>query len=806
MKHILFYVRKRLLSQKMLLLVSIAVTAVFFMMISDLFLSNKLLKYSRQQLKDCLTRDEEHTGVVSLSTERLFGLNLEESQELSDRLSQIPELDAIGNVSLGTMPEHMVTTKGDPNRIWKKIYKRQKELWIPIDGIEDGIVLTVSVNDEIFKLTNLSLVEGKTPSECEKDYIKIYLGYEYKNIPVGSVFTRNYAGLEIRYVVAGRFEKGASIISDMASDGSIMAINDYQKTFCLDKLILISGHHSFVYQSNVLVSCKEGVSLETVVEKINDVTSNYGIQAKYETLSHYLDKKDQSTEYRNEYFKKIFIALILGTMVVLLSTQLLVMFKRKTEIAVWLIGGMSRKTIFSVLVVENLIKNLLAYMVTLIVSFLWWGGRIERGYLLSIYSKVFIWWDLALLGCAIVISLVIACVPFFYFVKLSRADLIKGNWNEASSFGILGMHGDLFSNVLIVVSFCIAFGVLYYCLDFMRQRNETEQEQKKGYYEENYYTQAGGGLKEEVKGLEDMPTLTFEEGNFFVSVFTSDDENVMDRWSVEVLLYQNEDFLETIHYLDCGDYSGPKCIVGSGLMKEARKRDDGFYIKLAGFDCRIIGVFEPVTFPDRDKRTVVFGDSLSHDELEALLFGDEAIDKVRYRKAKHENEGELAKFLEYGNAIFVERFIRPSASNWEPYYVPYYGTEAQYQSEMSSFLKMIYMMMGLAVFDCILITSLWVEKRAFEMNLRRTLGYTESRLLLNLYGQLLRPEICAFLVVALVSVVWESLRGRFGIWCRNISMGALMTVAVSGGIGMLLALFAVRKTRKNPAEVLKCNE
>lgn len=806
----LLYVKKRLCAQKWIFLFALIICAMFMTFLTDFFVSNRILANGQKRLREGFRNSIEQVGVASFEDLLFSEMSLSNKKDLLWELSNREEIAGIGHFELAIARQDYISEEKDPYHVWEKIFSIQSKAQLSLPRIDERVIYVLA-DLYCLPLFDLKLINGDTIENSVKPgTFTVFLGYNFRSIPVGTQFKKSIGdGEEITYLVGGILQKDTVMPIDISSNGSLLKENEYNKAIKMDNYFIIVCNEDYSYPANnrIMFSNSTNSTFEDAEKAIADIAQKYNLGVEFEKFSHYLEEQDSVIAYRRSFFSRVFCALAVACFFVCVSIQLFALFTRKDEISLWLICGTGYKRIYFALFIENMVKCLTAHLLSIAVSTYYWRQcALEKGHFNEVFCEVFLKKDVFLLGLSIGFSLLISMIPFMYFKSRSRMDLIKGEWNKRIRNFRMKLRGDVFINILLILSFAVTSGILYFAFDFIRQDKAIKTEQIKSFYEEDYMMNCTAPSME-IHDVDDIPIPNITQGNLYISTFTKVGESLIGRCGVEILWIQNEDLLETIHYFDYSEsISGAKCVVGKGNLDKTYELDGCRYISLGSIQCQVAGYFEPITFEQKDNRVLVFGDSLSKDEQNALLLGDDRYSKVLYKKVKYTEQTEVDEFVAWASEIFDERFFVMGAEILEPFYEDTYGLAVDYNKEIKHYLRTIYLMLLFAIFNGAFLTIIWIQNHSFEINVKKIMGYSDDRLVFDITKMLIWPEIYAFVSFSLISFIIECTKKRFAIWCKNMSTGILSFLLLYLFLGIVFAMISIKFTRKKASEIFKYTE
>lgn len=424
MNNYLFYIRKRILSKKWMQLFNIVVSSMALTLLCAAVAVPQILHHGENRIKKSLAGDISKHGVFC----NVDYLDLENAMDFISDIYNAPEIDGIGTWTYGGSV--YLKSVGEGTDYWNEILEIQNNHVREFDE-DPGYVQIVYMPGQAFRINDLELFRGSADQVGHNDGYLLYLGYHFKDIPVGTVFTNERRGSQ--YSVEGILGKNTSIV-----DAKALLMNGGGLTLscsvAMDNMVLIIPPSGERYLSaDLFFKCSDEYTYEEASQKIKSIGQQYGIQAETGKLQDRVDTVLSAADWLLNAVAKLSVLLSFSAVIILLTTQLLTILSRKDELGVWLISGMGRKKIFRILFAENLIKMLLSSSVSfgIVILFLKMvramagvSGAVvyELRYIIWVFVPVF------LLLCAILITVFCSAITIAYIKKKSIPDIIRGTW------------------------------------------------------------------------------------------------------------------------------------------------------------------------------------------------------------------------------------------------------------------------------------------------------------------------------------------------------------------------------------------
>ncbi len=424
-RNYLFYINKRLSGKRWMMylnvLVSAAALAVLGINVSILL----TLHHDETMIRKALADDISKFGVVRNGGDLIFD---EYVHDYISALYNAPEISGVGTWTCGGFEKK--TTVGGETDYWQKILEIQNSHVREFDENPNHVQL-VYMPGQAFPINHLELYSGNTEQIGKNDGYLMYLGYYFKDIPVGTVFQDEKYGTF--YVVEGILQKNASIVDSTALLWNLGGLK-LSSSVAMDNMILLIAPSSQSYFSSVFFfKCADGYTYEDAAGKIKEISEEYAIPTEVGTLEKRIDTVLSDVDWLLKGISKLSVLIFFAAFIMIMTTQLLTILFRKEELGVWLISGIGRKQIFMILLGENLVKlipaALIAFGSVLLYNNL---GNVSLNISSSaIYGLRYIFWGkvpLFLLLSVVFMTFLCSAVPIAYIKKKSIPDIVRGTW------------------------------------------------------------------------------------------------------------------------------------------------------------------------------------------------------------------------------------------------------------------------------------------------------------------------------------------------------------------------------------------
>ena len=385
-----------------------------------------ILRHGEHMIRKSLADDISKYGVVRNTN--IGDLDRETGSAFLSDVYNAPEIDGVGTWTYGGF-DHLTTVDGEMD-YWNEILEIQNSHVREFDE-DPNYVQVVYMPGQAFRINDLELYRGDAEQPGHNDESLIYLGYNFRDIPVGTVFLDEISGT--RCVVEGVLQKNTSIVD---AQDILMNFGGLELSYsvAMDNMVLVIPPCSDNYLSvDFFFKCSDGSTYEEAAERIKSIAAQYGIGAETGTLQDRVDTVLSGTDWLIDAIAKLSVLLSFSSFIMILTTQLLTILSRKDELGVWLISGIDRKKVFRILLGENMVKMLLASVLSYGFVLLFYKVLSSHPSVSSaaIYGLRYIIWGIApafLLLSAGLMALLCSVIPIAYIKRKSIPDIVRGTW------------------------------------------------------------------------------------------------------------------------------------------------------------------------------------------------------------------------------------------------------------------------------------------------------------------------------------------------------------------------------------------
>lgn len=220
-------------------------------------------------------------------------------------------------------------------------------------GLEDELIEMKTLNSYLMPLCELKLKEGTPVEQLEiKDWDNIeylYLGAVYDDIEVGTVFTEKDGS---KLIVAGIIEENQRWIKSELEHTYTSEILDYTVD-CNYVIFLVSNKN--VFSSGLWLCAEDGYTIEEAIDAAKEVGTKCGILFTYETLTDKAKEVTRDTDLLLLYLTKLLGIIMVATILMMLTTQIVIMLENTKNYGIMYAVGFSRKEVNRMLLWKHII-------------------------------------------------------------------------------------------------------------------------------------------------------------------------------------------------------------------------------------------------------------------------------------------------------------------------------------------------------------------------------------------------------------------------------------------------------------------
>ncbi len=366
MSNYFYYVRKRMFYKPSLFLFSVIVMALGLTVFGYLSMELSFLKNYEKEAYKYIRQDKDQCGVIKFSLDER-----DEVIKVYEELVEGEEIESIGAWYFSYLSS--LKTKNSEEDIWKKMLEISNQHVHILESANSDAdyskeIDVVMMPSQAFLFNNYKLSKGSKDMVKKTEKNLIYLGYNYRDIPIGTILYDEETKEE--YEVAGVLEKNTYLLNEY----SLLANWGGVQLSCIDPIdnfILVvpayNSRENIIY-SLAFFSVSDQCSFQEGVKKIQDTFKKHGLGVNVGTYEARVETVTSDAAWIHQSLLKISIVIISVAYMIMVVAQLLISSLKQKELGVWILSGLSRKKIWGILFGENFIKSLIAGIVSFLIQ------------------------------------------------------------------------------------------------------------------------------------------------------------------------------------------------------------------------------------------------------------------------------------------------------------------------------------------------------------------------------------------------------------------------------------------------------
>lgn len=354
-----------------------------------------------------------------------------------------------------------------------------------------------------------------------------------------------------------------------------------------------------------------------------------------------------------------------------------------------------------------------------------------------------------------------------------------------------------------MISFVSMYVIMYYGLSLLRQYREIESNIYVDEFEEAYsYNVLYQPDAYEINGVE---KTAFGKGNIlYRSSLPVGEDAGLSIATVHTLIEKNEELHDRITYDSTYNsskgFEEPSCIISDFWKSKVITENDTEYIFIAGKTFRVVGIYETIAFENSDKRILVFGDSLTEEQL-AYMLDYNRIGEILYQS--YENNSVRDSFENWLLQYFDRESISSIGFENEMYFYEKFDFE-----RYSGWAKKCFAVVALfCAVNAAFLAYVWGRNNLHKEMIKLTFGYRKTKIMTEIFSEIAVYEAASLLAAGLITLVFEIINGRLKEWAANVAFGAVYAAGIVLAFIVILTVSAsVYLVKNRPADILKTNE
>lgn len=379
-------------------------------------------KYCKEKASELVNGGLNNIGIVNDNS--YVTHENDTTYEMIKEIYKLEEIDSVGEIgNVGVGYPYM-----------EEIYNEQLKFIdeSKFEGEKD-CMYCINLQKTFLPALNFELNSGEIISDEEimDDVIYLYLGYNLRNIPVGSEYeyainTENEEDMVIKFKVKGILEKGTRIVNtDMffTTDGFLS-----EKCYTeMDSIVLAAN--SITGSSGFMFKYSNDTDYNTIRTKINEIADEMGCSIIMGNLDGVIEEKDLSTKEISDIVMDLLVITMIVCLSIMICMEITLIINNLSEYGILCANGYSIRQICMMLIGENIIKTGISYLIgTYIANKLIYYSFAGVEELQPVFEDIFYKYSIGLVGiCTVGIVIVSSIIPVVIMSRYKIVNLIGDN-------------------------------------------------------------------------------------------------------------------------------------------------------------------------------------------------------------------------------------------------------------------------------------------------------------------------------------------------------------------------------------------
>lgn len=226
----------------------------------------------------------------------------------------------------------------------------------------DDLLEIVSINTQTMELCELKLQSGKYVDELDfqnGEVSYLYLGSGYADsVPAGTVYVQESGR---KTIIAGIMEEGQRWISESLNGRYYTDELDYSFDCTYAVFSVIESGNRI---NSLFLTASEGYTIDEAIAVTDEVAEKYDISYTCDKLSDMYKEANKENEALISYLIKLLVLIIITTLTMLISTQVVIMLGNTKNYGVMYSVGFSQKEIGAMLLCRQFIMAICAIILS----------------------------------------------------------------------------------------------------------------------------------------------------------------------------------------------------------------------------------------------------------------------------------------------------------------------------------------------------------------------------------------------------------------------------------------------------------
>lgn len=255
----------------------------------------------------------------------------------------------------------------------------------------------------------------------KEDYL-LFLGDTYRQIEIGTEYNSSLAENR-RYIVAGYLPKDDVFFSEnILRDDEVWNVNLVNS---LNDMIVMVSQDMLPQSSKQMFFVKDGVTSK-IMKEMQEIANSYHVRITVTKLDTIYTRNNRSGNNEVLYALPYFIAILLATIVIIISYYLLDVLGNRKKYGVYYAVGFQKENIRYLLFCENVIRIVIAVGLSQIIFYKFFRFVYPDGYVLSkIENVLFIFSFAGVFVMAIFVGCICIYIPYKVLQGFTTNELMR---------------------------------------------------------------------------------------------------------------------------------------------------------------------------------------------------------------------------------------------------------------------------------------------------------------------------------------------------------------------------------------------
>lgn len=324
-----------------------------------LMLEGQLMNsYARNICDRKLAKGIGRTGMMRISDDSFFS---QKGKEFLQEAEDSGLLYGVGYVTEGKMADGYLS----------ELAEVQKGL--PDMDHDSSALNCIFMNRKALELCDLTFQQVREIDEATWNgggWFGIYLGADFKGIPIGTQYVVKTGEEESVYEVMGILEENSMFVSETVLNTA--AGNAFKTCTRLDSMVICVGN-TMPLSAAWAYSPEDGVTMEQAREYLTKLAEKYEIPVSFASLSAGFAYYDRENMRINHVLTEVFFFICLTTLLIDICIFFITFLNHMDEYGILFAVGISKRGLLGILLTENLIKCLVAFLFTwgILYGYIW---------------------------------------------------------------------------------------------------------------------------------------------------------------------------------------------------------------------------------------------------------------------------------------------------------------------------------------------------------------------------------------------------------------------------------------------------